>query len=366
MPGHYKSNCPDRQGRGGGGGGRGNHHGGRGNGGGRGRGRGHNHTKNSENITPPPAAETPIRHVNGEPEFEKTIQGRKMFWCQKCNRWSTTHSTGSHTGKKSAQANLALIPDPSLWFCPVTVNDAILPKFETFSVDLPDSWSFPAPSPTETHPVPIDAAPIPSWSSVFRDCWSFIQPHVVGTLFGGLLMILLLTAVDSLPSSLASFASVELLPSSLASFASVELLPSSFASFASVDSFIALHSSVTTWLSWLSSITLGELFHFGALTSAPFLWFLLLTGSRHGRPILYHFDPDTKAKATAPMYPRPEQAKIGWHNFILGRWTYKWKIVQKAHYDRIGSRKTPKRWLTAILHKLSMICWDCQKTLNLY
>ena len=53
-----------------------------------------------------------------------------------------------------------------------------------------------------------------------------------------------------------------------------------------------------------------------------------------------------------------EQAKIGWHNFILGRWTYKWKIVQKAHYDRIGSRKTPKRWLTAILHKLSRICWD--------
>jgi len=47
-----------------------------------------------------------------------------------------------------------------------------------------------------------------------------------------------------------------------------------------------------------------------------------------------------------------EQAKIGWHNFILGRWTYKWKIVQKAHYDRIGSRKTPKRWLTAILQDL--------------
>ena len=53
-----------------------------------------------------------------------------------------------------------------------------------------------------------------------------------------------------------------------------------------------------------------------------------------------------------------EQAKIGWHNFILGRWTYKWKIVQKAQYDRIGSRKTPKRWLTAILPKLSRICWD--------
>ena len=92
---------------------------------------GQNHTKNFGNITPPPASETPIRHVNGEPEFEKTIQGRKMFWCKHCNRWSTTHSTGSHTGNNSgstAHANSVLVPDPSLWFCPATVNDAILPE----------------------------------------------------------------------------------------------------------------------------------------------------------------------------------------------------------------------------------------------
>ena len=111
--GHYKCECPDRKGSGGGGGGRGNHHGGRGNSGGR--GRDHNHTKNSEKITPPPTTETPLRHVNGEPEFEKTIQGRKMFWCQKFNRWSTTHSTGSHTGKKSgsiAQTNFSFVSDP--------------------------------------------------------------------------------------------------------------------------------------------------------------------------------------------------------------------------------------------------------------
>ena len=58
------------------------------------------------------------------------------------------------------------------------------------------------------------------------------------------------------------------------------------------------------------------------------------------------------------------QAKIGWFNFVLGRWTYKWKIVQQAHYQRIGSKKTAKRWLTAILHKLSLVCWDLWKFRN--
>jgi len=36
-----------------------------------------------------------------------------------------------------------------------------------------------------------------------------------------------------------------------------------------------------------------------------------------------------------------EQAKIGWYNFILTRLTC--NIVQKAHYNRIGSRQTPKQ-----------------------
>ena len=49
-----------------------------------------------------------------------------------------------------------------------------------------------------------------------------------------------------------------------------------------------------------------------------------------------------------------EQLKIGWHIFIFGR-SYKWKIAQNAHYD---SRKTQKRLVTAILHKISMICLD--------
>jgi hypothetical protein len=36
----------------------------------------------------------------------------------------------------------------------------------------------------------------------------------------------------------------------------------------------------------------------------------------------------------------------------------KWGKAQQQHYDRIGSKRTSKRWATAILHKLAMIRWD--------
>jgi hypothetical protein len=52
------------------------------------------------------------------------------------------------------------------------------------------------------------------------------------------------------------------------------------------------------------------------------------------------------------------QAEIWWNNFVLGRWSVKWGEAQQRHYDRIGSKRTGKRWATAILHKLAMIWWD--------
>jgi hypothetical protein len=52
------------------------------------------------------------------------------------------------------------------------------------------------------------------------------------------------------------------------------------------------------------------------------------------------------------------QAEIESNNFVLGRWSVKWGEAQQRHYDRIGSKRTSKRWATAILHKLAMIRWD--------
>ena len=49
---------------------------------------------------------------------------------------------------------------------------------------------------------------------------------------------------------------------------------------------------------------------------------------------------------------------VGWFNFVLGRWTYKWEVVQQSHDKRIDSWKTNKQWAITILLKFSMICWD--------
>ena len=35
------------------------------------------------------------------------------------------------------------------------------------------------------------------------------------------------------------------------------------------------------------------------------------------------------------------QEEIGWVNFVLGRWTTRWLVVQQLHFDRIQSKKSP-------------------------
>ena len=56
---------------------------------------------------------------------KKTVNGRDFEWCGKCRRWSTTHNTSTHTGKRSTAtedtttevAHLSF--DPSVWFIQV-------------------------------------------------------------------------------------------------------------------------------------------------------------------------------------------------------------------------------------------------------
>ena len=49
------------------------------------------------------------------------------------------------------------------------------------------------------------------------------------------------------------------------------------------------------------------------------------------------------------------QKSTGWKNFMLGRWSPKWKEAQRRHYIRIGSKKSAKQWTIAILHKLLLL-----------
>lgn len=53
-----------------------------------------------------------------------------------------------------------------------------------------------------------------------------------------------------------------------------------------------------------------------------------------------------------------DQEKIGWTNFFLGRWSPKWQAIQAKHYERISSKKSPRRWATAVIHRLFLVAWD--------
>ena len=53
-----------------------------------------------------------------------------------------------------------------------------------------------------------------------------------------------------------------------------------------------------------------------------------------------------------------EQAKIGWNNFVLGRWSKKWQLIQQAPYKRCSLSNTSRQWAVAIIAKLHDIAWD--------
>jgi hypothetical protein len=58
-----------------------------------------NKSKNPRFIPPDDDNLKPVSHKNGDPVYEKLIKGTKFYWCGKCKKWTTTHSTPEHTGK---------------------------------------------------------------------------------------------------------------------------------------------------------------------------------------------------------------------------------------------------------------------------
>jgi len=53
-----------------------------------------------------------------------------------------------------------------------------------------------------------------------------------------------------------------------------------------------------------------------------------------------------------------DQNKIGWHNFIHGKWSNKWVAQQREFLLKHDSKRSCKRWATAIIHKMFMVSWD--------
>ncbi|KAI2503664.1 hypothetical protein MHU86_10788 [Fragilaria crotonensis] len=72
-------------------------------------------TQSWRTVPPPPGTAT-----------SKKVKDKAFNWCEKCRRWTTTHTTATHTGQRrnnasapapSAQANLSAfsVADPSVW-----------------------------------------------------------------------------------------------------------------------------------------------------------------------------------------------------------------------------------------------------------
>ena len=167
-PGHFKRDCPELKSNG------------------NGSGNGNRNHRNNPKTTPPASNETPIKQCNGEPVFEKEINGRTMQ-CAKCKRYTTTHNTGSHTGGKpniAGQASYGLVPAPYLWMASISERSPMCwpytPKYSLI-VDEPlecstlsSSWR----------------ASTPIWSSIAADIWSLSFPHLICASIVGLTLLL--------------------------------------------------------------------------------------------------------------------------------------------------------------------------------
>ena len=73
-------------------------------------------------------------------EEKKQVNGREFNWCSKCRRWSTTHGTSTHTGKRSesttsSTGNDVAVPevanltfDPSVWIMQPVIHSKPVPR----------------------------------------------------------------------------------------------------------------------------------------------------------------------------------------------------------------------------------------------
>jgi hypothetical protein len=107
----------------------------------------------SPNGHRPPADSRPPRtNQNRSPSLWKTtppaagadetkvVNGKRFFWCNKCKRYSTTHTTDEHTGKRdkagTAAANYSLVPDAAAWHVNFGMDTLASDLWEMFAPSL--------------------------------------------------------------------------------------------------------------------------------------------------------------------------------------------------------------------------------------
>ena len=59
-----------------------------------------------------------------------------------------------------------------------------------------------------------------------------------------------------------------------------------------------------------------------------------------------------------------EQNEIGWKNLLYGFVSPQWARIQQREYNRIGSRRTGRRWVTQLIKQLWVVIWDQWKDRN--
>ena len=52
------------------------------------------------------------------------------------------------------------------------------------------------------------------------------------------------------------------------------------------------------------------------------------------------------------------QSVLGWNNFVLGRWSLEWQVIQALHYLSLSSKQTSLWWATAVINQLFLTAWD--------
>ena len=61
---------------------------------------------------------------------------------------------------------------------------------------------------------------------------------------------------------------------------------------------------------------------------------------------------------------RPNQSVLGWNNFVLGRWSSAWHVIQARHFRSISSKQTSLWWATAVINQLFLTAWDIWQYCN--
>ena len=98
------------------------------------------------------------------------------------------------------------------------------------------------------------------------------------------------------------------------------------------------------------------------LSTAPDIINLILENLmawRQSRPPPHYDGPQPFLQET-----QLHQTEIGWHSFVRGFVSHKWAKPQDCHYKHIGSKKTGKRWVSALIKKLWQVSWDMWRFRN--